>query len=255
MAQKKLIVGNWKMNPETEKSAEKIYRSLAKMALNFKTGKIVICPPALYLGSLRKISKKISLGGQDVFWEKNGAPTGEISAEMLYSFGARYVLLGHSERRALGETDEVINKKLRASLSAGLFSILCVGEAQRDSAHQYLNFVREQVLRGLEKVSKHSLEKIIIAYEPIWAIGKEAFREATPEEFLELSIFIRKILTDRFDPEEAEKVKILYGGSVNGKNAGSFLSEGKADGLLIGRASLGPKKFQAILKTCDQLEK
>jgi triosephosphate isomerase len=252
---KKIIIGNWKMNPLTLKEAEKLFNDVAKNVSGIKKTEIVICPPFLYLEKLKKISKKINLGAQDAFWEEAGAYTGEVSAEMLYNIGARYVISGHSEKRALGENNTDVNKKIKASLSAGLRPILCVGESARDESHGYFNFIKTQLEECLAGISKNSISKIIIAYEPIWAISSTPNRQdAISDDSREMAIFIRKILSDKFGPE-AGQMRIIYGGSVNEKDAEEFLKNGGVDGLLAGRASLDAKKFVEIVKTCEVLSK
>ncbi|MEK7572328.1 MAG: triose-phosphate isomerase [Patescibacteria group bacterium] len=257
---RKIIVGNWKMNPLSLKEAEKLFIDITKHISGIKKTEIVICPPFLYLERLKKISlrdnsageaKKIFIGAQDAFYEERGAFTGEISAEMLSNTGIKYVILGHSERRALGEKNTDVNKKIKASLSLGLAPIVCFGENVRDENHEYLNFVKIQIEEGLNGISKNLISKIIIAYEPIWAIGKDATREATPEEFREMSIFIRKILSDKFGAKTVEKLRIIYGGSAHPENVFGFLQEGQAEGFLLGRDSLDPKKFLEIIETTE----
>lgn len=238
------------MNPASKKEAENILKGILKN-LNPKTkAEVVICPPFIYLEALKKLLKKVGLGGQDVFCEEKGAYTGEVSANMLYNIGAKYVILGHSERRALGESNEDVNKKLKQAMSVGLVPVVCVGESIRDENHEYLNFVKAQVEECLATVARNNISKVIIAYEPVWAIGKNAVREATPEEFREMSIFIRKILNDKFGAKMIEQNRIIYGGSVHPENALGFLQEG-ADGFLAGRDSLDPKKFTSIIKMCE----
>jgi len=252
---KKIIVGNWKMNPLSLKEAEKLFGNISKSVSGIKKTEIVICPPFLYLEKLKKVARKISLGAQDTFWGDTGAYTGEISAEMLYDIGARYVIVGHSERRALGENNNDINKKIKSALAAGLQPILCVGEKIRDENHDYFNLVKMQLLECLIGISKNSISKVIVAYEPIWAISSTPNRkDAMPEDSKEMAIFIRKILSDKFSPE-ASKIRIIYGGSVNEKDAENFLKNGGIDGLLPGRASLDPKKFSQIVKICEALNK
>ncbi len=238
------------MNPPAKKEAESIFKSVLKNLNPKRKTEVVICPPFLYLESLKKLSKKVSLGAQDVFWEEKGAYTGEVSADMIYNIGARYVILGHSERRALGESNIDVNKKIKQSFSVGLIPVVCVGESVRDENHEYLNFVKTQVEECLFGVSKNFISKVIIAYEPVWAIGKNAVREATSEEFREMSIFIKKILSDKFGAKTIEQIRIIYGGSVHPENALGFLQEG-ADGFLAGRDSLDPKKFSEIIKICS----
>ena len=217
--------------------------------------------PALWTGinfakELKAKSYKLkpNLGAQDSFWGDKGAYTGEISVEMLYNIGARYVILGHSERRALGENNNDINKKIKASISAGLRPILCVGESIRDENHEYLNFIKMQIEECLNGISKDSISKVIIAYEPIWAIGKGSY-PATPEEFREMNIFIRKILNDKFGAKMIGKIRIIYGGSADEKNTEGFIKDGEADGFLLGRASLDAKKFSKIVEICETLDK
>ena len=252
---RKIIIGNWKMNPLSLKEAEKLFSGVAQSVSSVKKTEVVICPPFLYLEKLKKISRKISLGAQDTFREDVGAYTGEISAEMLYNIGVRYVILGHSERRAMGENDSDINKKIKASLSAGLRPILCVGEGVRDESHSYFNLVRTQIEECLSGISKNSISKVIIAYEPVWAISSTANRrDATSADSREMAIFIRKILSDKFR-SEASRMKIIYGGSVNEKDADDFLKNGGVDGLLSGRASLNAKKFAEIVKICEASDK
>jgi len=252
---KKIIIGNWKMNPYTLKEAEALFSGVVKGISSIKKTEIVICPPFLYLEKLKRISKKITLGAQDVFWAEAGAFTGEVSGDMLYNVGARYVILGHSERRALGETNALVNKKIKASLSAGLIPILCVGENIRDENHHYFNLVKTQIEECLDGVKKTLISKIIVAYEPVWAISSTVNRQdATSGDCLEMIIFIRKILSDKFGLD-AGRIRIIYGGSVNEKDASDFLKNGGVDGLLPGKASLDAKKFIEIVKICEALNK
>jgi triosephosphate isomerase len=253
MFKKKIIIGNWKMNPLTLKEAEKLFSTIAKNISGIKKTEIVVCPPFLYLEKLKKLSKKIILGAQDAFWGDVGAFTGEVSGEMLYELGARYVILGHSERRTLGETNGDINKKIKAALSAGLRPVLCVGENVRDQEHGYFNVVKTQLEECLVGISKNSISKIIIAYEPVWAISSTKDRkDATPDDSREMVVFMRKVLSDKFGVE-VSNMRIIYGGSVNEKDAAGFLLNGGVDGLLPGRSSLDAKKFSEIIKKCETL--
>lgn len=250
---KKIIIGNWKMNPSTKKEATKLFSEIGKSILKIKKTQVVVCSPFLYLEQLKKLSKKVGLGAQNLFWEESGAFTGEISGDMLYEIGARYVILGHSERRAMGETNIDINKKIKSAIFTGLTPVLCIGEKERDENHDYLNFIKTQIEECFSGIVKSSVSKVIIAYEPIWAIGKSATREATGEEAREISIFIRKVLSDKFGISVATDIKIIYGGSVNSKNALGFLVEGQADGFLVGRDSLNAKKFFDIINIAENL--
>lgn len=263
MRRKNIVVGNWKMNPTTEKEAEKIFKSIVSGIDGKTKTEVVICSPSIYIKSLRKISlgrrpmgeaKKISLGAQNSSWKDKGAFTGEISANMLVNLGVKYVILGHSERRAIGEDNSLINKKIKASISAGLLPILCVGEIARDKEHGYFSTVEQQVKECLVGIPRTLFHKIIVAYEPVWAISTTLDRrDATPADSLEMTLFIRKILADMSSLKIAGNMRIIYGGSVNDKDADGFIREGGADGLLPGRASLDPKKFLKIIKLVDNV--
>lgn len=262
IAVRKIIIGNWKMNPVTLKEAEMLFSGVVKDIASIKKTEIVICPPFLYLPSFAKAlagkgktKKQISLGAQNAFWDERGAFTGEVSGEMLYNVGAKYVILGHSERRAMGENNSDVNKKIKASLRAGLIPILCVGEEARDESHSYFNSVKIQLEECLNGIKQTSISKIIIAYEPIWAISSTVNRhDATPIDSREMAIFIRKILFDKFGPDTG-RIRIIYGGSVNEKDAKEFLENGGVEGLLSGRASLDSEKFSKIVKICEALSK
>ena len=145
MLERKIIIANWKMNPQSLKEAERLFNGIVKSVYGIRKTQIIICPPFLYLEKLEKLSKKIFLGAQNIFWKKDGAYTGEISGDMLYNIGVRYIIVGHSERRAMGENNQDINKKIKASITAGLRPILCVGESIRDKNHKYLNFIKTQI--------------------------------------------------------------------------------------------------------------
>lgn len=248
MKNKLLVVANWKMNPETAERAEEIFKETEKGALEIKNVKVVVCPPFVYLSDLEKLNAgRVVLGAQDMFWEEAGSFTGEISSKMLKKEG--YVILGHSERRELGETDDMVAKKVTAALKAGLCPILCIGEKVRDTHGEYLHFLRAQIKNSLEKISKRLLTKIIIAYEPVWAIGKSDEEAMKPGDIHETSLFIRKVLADIYDQKQAVSIPILYGGSVSHNNAKDIITDGEVQGLLVGRESLNPKKFGELLKS------
>ncbi len=250
---KRLIIANWKMTPQTAKEAGDNFLAIKKAAGRMKKLDVVICPPFVFLEALSKKAKGISLGSQDVFWENSsagGSFTGEISPHMLKNLGVKYVIIGHSERRKhLGETDEMINKKIKAALRSGLKTILCVGEKERDASAEYLKFVKKEIVDGLAGVSKKDLGNLIIAYEPIWAISyTPGAGEDTPEDFFRMSIFIRRVIFSIFGKGTPEAVPILYGGSVDAENVSGFLKEGKADGVLVGRSSFKAETFVPLLK-------
>lgn len=250
---KKIVIANWKMNPATVKETEKLFIGVNKFVSKIKKTEVVVCPPFIYLERMKKLSKKIILGGQDAFYGDIGAFTGEVSGEMLYNLGVRYVILGHSERRALGEDNVLINKKVKDVLNIGLTPILCVGENNRDDNHEYFNLVKMQVTECLKGVNKNSFSKIIIAYEPIWSISSTINRrDATANDSSEMAIYIRKVLSDISTPEIANKTRIIYGGSVNERDAGEFLQNGGVDGVLVGKASLSVEKFIKIIQVAEK---
>lgn len=246
----KAVVANWKMNPQSQKEAEILFKEVSKGGKGIKNTKIIICPPFPFLFVSKKFkSKNIILGAQNVGKDKEGSHTGEISPKMLIDMGVKYVIVGHGECRGQGETNNIINEKILNLLNSKLSPILCVGEGGRDKDGFYLSFVGDQIRESLKSVPRPQMKNIIIAYEPIWAIGKNATREATKEEFIEMKIFIKKVISDIYDGKTAHSIPVLYGGSVNENNAKSFIDEGEADGLLVGRDSINPKKFNAILNT------
>ena len=212
----------------------------------------IIAPSFAHLSLVQKKIKKAKLAAQDMSAENpqnTAASTGEISASMLKNIGVKYVIIGHSERRGMGDTDALISSKIKLCLKEKMLPILCVGEGVRDHDMFYYNSVKTQLLEDLKNVSRVDLKKVIIAYEPVWAIGNSAKREATPEECQEMVIFIKKVISDKFGSKSLNDIKIIYGGSVNPKNAADFLTVGGADGLLVGRSSLDPKKFYEIYQT------
>ncbi|MEA3399140.1 MAG: triose-phosphate isomerase [Patescibacteria group bacterium] len=246
---KKLVIANWKMNPTTLKETNSLISGFLKY--KFKKSNLIICPPFVFIPHIKnKISKskKIFLGAQDAFYENKGSSTGEISPKMLVDLKVEYVILGHSERRALGESNELINKKLLLALKNKLNPILCVGENKRDTDGFYLSYVKKQLHKCLKGVSKSKMKNVIIAYEPVWAVGSD--NEATSAEFTEMNIFIKKIISDIYDPKTAYSIKIIYGGSVHPKNVKSFED---ADGFLVGRDSLNVDKFEKILLNIDEI--
>lgn len=257
---KSYIVANWKMTPTAAKEAEEIFDGVFISAPKLKNTEIVICPPFVYLDRLSKTlntkhySLKPKLGAQDFFWEnplKGGSYTGEISISMLKNFGVRYVIVGHSEERDyLNVTNEMINRRIKIALKNNLKVIFCIGEKERDEKGAYLKFVKKEIHEGLNKVPKNSLKNLIIAYEPIWAIGGSKGAQAdTPKNLFEMSIYIRRVLFFKFGGKVSRETPILYGGSVNSKNASDFLENGNVQGLLVGRASWKVKTFIELLKS------
>ncbi len=254
----KFLIGNWKMNPQTSEEAKKIFSGIKKSASKAKKVTTIVCPPFVFLSNLSKVKgqgSNVSIGAQDAFWENSGAFTGEISPTQLKSFGVEFVILGHSERRELGETDEKVNLKIKSALSTKLKAIVCVGELERDSEGKYLEFLENQIKKTFEKIQKKDLKNIIVAYEPVWAIskGKKGSKALNGEGIHQMSIFIKKVLSDVFGRAEAEKIPILYGGSSNPENTEYILENGKVDGLLVGSNSLKSEKFGEMIAIAERL--
>ncbi|MEX2052224.1 MAG: triose-phosphate isomerase [Candidatus Paceibacterota bacterium] len=251
---KKIVIANWKMNPLSVKAALKLFGSVSRSLAKIKNTKVVICPPFIYLQNVKKFTRKALLGAQDAYFGEVGAFTGEVSSEMLYDIGVRYVILGHSERRAEGEDNTLINKKLKAALASSIIPILCIGENIRDEKHEYFSIVQSQVTECLKNIPKNMIPKIIVAYEPVWALSTtKNRRDASPKDCEEMVIFIRKTIATLFSREVAGKIKILYGGSVTPRDTEDFLKEGGVDGLLVGRASLDAKKFSQIISIAENI--
>lgn len=241
------------MYPRSLSEAKEIVteiRSIARKAVS-KGVQPVICPPAVFLAGLMGGGTSLQFGGQDAAAIGEGALTGENSPVQLASLGAKYVILGHSERRALGETDAVIAAKVIAAVKAGLMVILCVGEKERDSDGRYFVEVGNQLRASLQDFPETKSVHLMIAYEPIWAIGANASHPATPRDHQEMSMLLRRTLAEMFGKQKGFHIPLLYGGSVDTKNAQSFLDIG-ADGLLIGRTSLRAKDFALIIHNAIQ---
>ena len=250
---KTIIAGNWKMNKtpsETKAFAEEFKAILPKT----KWCDIVVCVPAADLSAAVRAFKdsRIAVGAQNVYFEKSGAYTGEISADMLADLGVRYVIVGHSERRALfGETDEIVNKKVHAALNAGLNPIICVGEslAQREMGVT-MELITLQVKSALAGVGAEQMRRCVIAYEPIWAIGTG--KTATAQQAGEVCTHIRATIRGLYGARVARSVTIQYGGSMNPKNAQELLAQPDVDGGLIGGAALKPEQFVEIIHAANQ---
>ncbi len=249
---KKLIIANWKMTPQTLKEAKALFSAIAKARGKVKNAQVVICPPFVYLQPL--FSKfQVKLGSQDVFWEDAGSYTGEISVKMLKNLGVEYVIIGHSERRKIGETDEMVNKKIKQALINNFKVIFCVGEKERDEEGLHLQFIKDEIVKGLEKISVKLFKNLIVVYEPVWAIsssnrsGKAKFHSDTPEDAFQMVTYIKRVLVSNYG-KQGRKIPVIYGGSVDPKNAPAFLKSGNVDGLLVGRVSWNAKEFGELLK-------
>ncbi len=248
---KVVIAGNWKMNKNAEET--KLLLSEIKEKLPKTDATILLCVPAINIGTAVDAANgtDINIGAQNCHWEKSGAFTGEISADMLKSFGIKYAIVGHSERRQyFGETNETVNKRALACLKNGIHPVICVGENLEERENNITeSVIRTQIENGLADFTKEDIKNSIIAYEPIWAIGTG--KTATSNQAEEVCKFIRSILAEIFDSETAQAVTIQYGGSMNAKNAKELLSMENIDGGLIGGASLKADDFATIVSCAE----
>jgi triosephosphate isomerase (TIM) len=244
-----LLAGNWKMF-KTSEEAVLYAKDLSGRVSDIKDREILICPPFVYINPLINAfaGSPVMVGAQNVFWENEGAYTGEISAPMLKSLGVHSCIIGHSERRQyFSETDETVNKRLKTSLKADLVPIVCVGETlQEREAGKTLQVVKSQLTGGLQSLSDVDAERIVIAYEPIWAIGTG--KTATPEIAQEVHKAIRALLAELFGKERANTIRILYGGSVKPDNIDALMTKEDIDGALVGGASLDAASFERIIR-------
>jgi triosephosphate isomerase len=245
----KLIAANWKMYKTPDQTRE-FFRDFLPQASESTRDEIVVCPPYIDLAAGIEAAKgsNVAIGGQNVHWKDEGAFTGEISASMLLALGVTHVIVGHSERRQyFGETDDTVNLRLKAALQAGLTPICCVGEVLEErEAGLTDDVLRRQCVRAFHAISAKKAAKLVVAYEPVWAIGTG--KTATPELAAEAHAVIRNEVAEIFGAEYAAKLRILYGGSVKPDNASALMAQEQIDGALVGGASLDPKSFAAILK-------
>lgn len=249
---KYLIIANWKMNPVTYKEARKLLDSTRRATESAKKVALIVAPPSIYLRDLRDSykGKRIAFAAQNAHFEKSGSFTGEISPAQIKDSKITHVILGHAERRAVGESDDLIKNKIIAALAGGLVPILCVGETKRNSDGDHYTFVRTQLTAALEDVPAAKVGGVVIAYEPVWAIGAD--KSMSPREMHEMAIFIRKMIVEMHG-NVGMSMKILYGGAIDETNAAQMLTEGNVDGLLVGRASVEPARFKALIETVSEL--
>ncbi|MFX1357067.1 MAG: triose-phosphate isomerase [Promethearchaeota archaeon] len=250
---KPIIGGNWKMNRGTPQEASEMLKKLVPMVRKVKDIDVVIAPPFTVIYNVVSLLKKTNLkvGAQNMHFEDKGAFTGEISPKFLKDLGCEYVILGHSERRDLfNETDDIINIKIKKALSSGLNPIICIGEhlGERERG-ETKTFVENQFNETFKNLRKEEMKKVVIAYEPIWAIGTG--KTATPEQAEEIHEFIRELINDKYDKTIAETVRIQYGGSINPSNAKDLFEKENIDGGLVGGASLQTDSFYKIIKAAE----
>lgn len=244
-----LIAGNWKMFKTCSEAVETA-KHLLKLVSKTTDVDVMIAPPFTALAQVSDVVKGscISVGAQNLFWEAEGAYTGEISPSMLVSAGCRYVIIGHSERRQyFNETDESVNRKIKSSLKNGLIPVMCVGESEKErELRETFSVLDKQIKNGLEDFSPDDLKTLVIAYEPVWAIGTG--KTATAEQAQEVHEFLRAMLEKKFGNRLAKSMRILYGGSVKPNNIAELMSMPDIDGALVGGASLDPETFSKIIQ-------
>jgi len=249
MARRKLMAANWKMY-KTPEQTQAFFRDFLPMVADHNRDEIAVCTPFVCLPTAAAVAKgsNVAIGGQNMHWEKEGAFTGETSAGMLLAVGCTHVIIGHSERRQyFGETDDTVNVKLKSALDAELTPIVCVGEVLEErEANLTEDVLRRQCLRAFHAISGKKAGKLVVAYEPVWAIGTG--KTATPEMAADAHVIIRGEASKAFGQEFADQLRILYGGSVKPENARALMAQEEIDGALVGGASLDPKSFTAIVK-------
>lgn len=238
---KKIILGNWKMNPENSQKAEELFSEVKKSCSGLEV-EVSVIPPTIYIPLLK--DRGISLGVQNIYYQKEGAFTGEISAQMIKNSGCKYCLVGHSERRNIfGEDNSLVNKKIKSLLEVKIIPILCIGETEDEKNNgQTTKVVKNQLEECLKD---REPKEIIIAYEPVWAIGSG--NPCNPETAFKMRLLIKKTISEIYDRDFADRTPIIYGGSVKLENAKSYIEESKFNGLLVGGASLNPREFSKIV--------
>lgn len=248
---KALIVGNWKSYVGSPKEGLELLKATEKGLPRGMSSRVVVCPPALLVAHLRASYRgsRISFGVQDISVAPQGAHTGEVTATLARASGAEYVIVGHAERRAAGESNAEVAAEARAALEAKLVPIICVGEKERDKGAEYLTIIETMIAESLKSLEPADLKRVVVAYEPVWAIGAPV--APGPRVVSEAVLYIRKLLIQLFGREAALKVKILYGGAVDAENAAALIAEGNAQGFLVGRASVDAHQFVGIIRACE----
>lgn len=246
-----LVIANWKMNPASMSEVKKLTQGTVAIAKKNSNTTVVVAPPHLYITEVKKLVGKnaLKVGAQNCHTDVKGAYTGEHAAVQLKDVGVSYVVIGHSERRKQGEGNELVAKKVQAVLAAKLIPVLCIGEDVRDAQGNFLSFIETQITTALNGVPKSRLKDMVIAYEPIWAIGTGA--TATVADVEEMQMYIKKVVTKLFDRTAAKNIKVLYGGSVNAENARELFTGSEIDGFLVGGASLKPVDFSKIVSVTN----
>ncbi len=244
---KNIIIANWKLNPATLKEAKQLFDAVKKDIKKNKNVQVVICPPFVYVPCSMFHVSWLALGAQNVSSEEKGAFTGEVSVDQLKDLGVEYVIVGHSERRKyFGETNEIINKKLQRVLAVALHPIFCIGENTGEDKQEVL---KQQLTEGLKNISENDVKNVVIAYEPVWAIGTG--NSCSVDQLMASVVLIKNIISKLYTQEIADQVAILYGGSVTSKNSGDYLFGAGINGLLVGGASLKAEEFINIITSAN----
>ncbi len=247
---KVVVVANWKMNPATLRDAKKLFDAERRAAEKARGVSVVVAPPAIFLRELSGDYRgsRVAFSVQNAHFNPTGAHTGEISLTQARDAKARYAIIGHAERRAMGETDDDVRKKVAAALALKMIPILCVGESVRTESGEQFDLVREQLAAGLADVSASSLQRVLVVYEPLWTIGAKSTMQ--PRDMHQMAIFLRKCVVETHG-EQGRNLKILYGGSVDEKNVGAMLKDGDVRGFLVGRASINAVEFEKLLQAVE----
>lgn len=252
----KFVIGNWKMKITSLAQAKKLFTDTKKEAGKHRGVQTIVCPPAFYLEPLSKMvtGHRCVLGAQNIFHEEVGAFTGELSPLMLADRKIGYSIIGHSERRAMGETSEDVSKKIRMCIKNGIIPIVCVGETERKDDNSHYKVIKKQIKESFAGIPYEALGSILLAYEPVWALSSTKDRhDATPQDAEEMKLFVQKVFADMYGVKKIENLTFLYGGSVDADNVADFMKEKSVDGVLVGSASVDSKEFAQMLKVASSL--
>lgn len=246
-----ILVANWKNYPESLEGAVSLANALSRKKLLYKKLSFFVAPPLPYLDVVgKKIKSFARLAAQDIFPSLGGPYTGSVTPEILKNFGVRLAIVGHSERRAMGETNDTVRKKVKFAMREGITALICIGENARDAEGEHFEFIREQLKSALEGLRRREdIARLAVAYEPVWAVGSKAKGGIEPKDLAEAVIFIRKVLSDIFGRSNAANIPILYGGSVDPENAGQLMRDTGVSGFIVGRASLESSELDQIAKS------
>lgn len=242
-----IIIANWKAYVEDFEKAKKLF-AISKKIARTTTSTIVLAPPAPFVGAFAPKKSGVAFAAQDVSVTTGGAHTGEMTAAAYAAVGTKYAIIGHSERRAAGDTDAIVGEKIAHALACTLLPILCIGERERDSEGRYLAYLREELTVALSALTPKERAKVIVAYEPLWAIGKTATSAITPNDLAEMVLYIRKVLAELLSGKSSAHALVLYGGSVEPDNIRMLAANSNVDGFLIGHASVDPITFSLLVK-------